>query len=64
MSTATDAFVTIGNSLQKRRKRAFRETIDYFQSGKDPALENKDLKSKLDKTRIEYKKKMQETIDK
>lgn len=61
--SAKDAFVQIGNMLQKRRKRDLYEMVHHYTSNNnDPAHEDAALKSKLDENRRRYGGRLNEVI--
>lgn len=61
---ATDAFVKVGNDLQKRRKTDLYEMVDYYtQNQSDPATQDPTLRAKLDENLKKHKKKMNDVID-
>lgn len=61
---AQDAFIKVGKLLQKRRKTDLYEMVSYFTGeGKDPAMEDTTLQSKLSKNQ-KYHKKINDLIDK
>lgn len=60
---AQDAFGKIGKLLQCRRKADLYETVMHFTgTGKDPALEDKELEAKLQENKKHYSK-INELID-
>lgn len=62
--SASDAFVQIGTALQKRRKIDLYEMVSYYTgTAKDPALEDKELQSKLNENQ-KYHNRIIELIDK
>lgn len=64
-SIAQDAFIEVGNSLQKRRKTDLYEMVTYFtQNQLDPALEDPSLRTKLDDNLKRNREKMREVIEK
>lgn len=61
---ATDAFVKVGNDLQKRRKTDLYEMVDYYTKNQsDPATQDPTLRAKLDENLKKHKKKMNDVID-
>lgn len=62
--SAQDAFLQIGEALQKRRKTDLYETASYFTGTmKDPALEDTELQSKLNENQ-KYHDRIKELIEK
>lgn len=61
---AQEAFLQIGEALQKRRKNDLYETASYFTgTQKDPALEDTELQTKLNQNQ-KYHDRIQELIEK
>lgn len=61
---AQDAFLQIGEALQKRRKTDLYETASYFTgTRKDPALEDTELQTKLTHNQ-QYHDRIKELIEK
>lgn len=62
--SAKTAFIQVGRQLQKRRKSDLYEMVAYYtRDRKDPALEDQNLKIKLEENQKQHKKKMNEVFD-
>lgn len=65
MIAAKNAFIQVGRKLQKRRKSDLYEMVSYYtRDFKDPALEDKMLKVKLEENQKFNNRQMKAVIDK
>lgn len=60
---AESAFISLGKTLSTRRRADLYETVEYFGSGNDPALDDPVLQAQLESNRQIYQRRMDEVIN-